>query len=166
MKACYYRFPLIEAKIKTSWITTFFMRKYPKYYLSSIFYVVRCLPRSVQEAKYWSLLTYSSTGSFGLPIPVSDLLIFCSKNLILHQKKKEIKMIKTEVLWWKTRKNAKKYIQKTKYLVFLFWTCFIDPWCNMLQTLEKGRNTKCYHFFRRRHSKNTYSRLHIAAVVL
>ena len=134
------------------------MRKYPKYYLSSIFYVARCLPRSAQEAKYWSLLTYSSTGSFGLPIPVAKIWYFTKK-------KKEIKMIKTEVLWWKTRKNAKKYIQKTKYLVFSFWTCFIDPWCNMLQTLYKGRNMKCYHFFRRTHSKNTYSRLHIAAVV-
>ena len=93
MKACYYGSPLIEAKIKTAWITVFFMRKYAKYYLSPIFYVARCIPRSVQEAKYWSLLTYSSTGSFGLPIPVSDWLIFCSKNLILHQKKK-MKMIK------------------------------------------------------------------------
>ena len=70
------------------------MRKYAKYYLSPIFYVARCIPRSVQEAKYGSLLTHSSTGSFGLPIPVSDWLIFCSKNLILHQEKKEMKMIK------------------------------------------------------------------------
>ena len=30
MKACYYGSPLIEVKIKTDWITAFFMRKYAK----------------------------------------------------------------------------------------------------------------------------------------
>ena len=28
---------------------------------------------------------YSSTASFALPIPVSDWLVFCSRDLILHQ---------------------------------------------------------------------------------
>ena len=127
MKACYHGFPLVKMKIKTTWITTFFRKKYAKYYLNSIFYVARCIPQSVQEAKYWSLLTYSSTSSFGLPIPVSDWLIFCSENLILHQKTKtKNENDETQVLWWKTRKKCQKVDTKNKvFSVFilnlLYW---------------------------------------------
>ena len=36
-------------------------------------------------------------------------------------------------------------------LVFLFWTHLTEPWCKMLLTLERHRNTKCYYFARRTH---------------
>ena len=50
--------------------------------------------------------TYSSTDNFLPHIPVSDWLIFCFGNSILHQKK--TKMMKTDFLNEKTTKNASK----------------------------------------------------------
>ena len=40
--------------------------------------------------------------------------IFCYGNLILYQKKKEMKMIKTQILWSKTTKNTKKVYIRIK----------------------------------------------------
>lgn len=48
---------------------------------------------------------YSSTENLLSPISVSDWLIFCYANLILHQKK-EWKLLK-QIFWWKTRKSIK-----------------------------------------------------------
>ena len=56
-------------------------------------------------------LTYSSSDILKPPIHVSDRLICCCRNLILYQKK-EMKMIKTQILWWKTAKKCLKSIWK------------------------------------------------------
>ena len=57
---------------------------------------------SYQLVKYLAhivlLLTYSLTDNFGSSIPVSDWFLFCRENLILIKKKKEMKMIKTQIL--------------------------------------------------------------------
>ena len=54
--------------------------------------------------------------------------------------KKELKMINKQILWWKTTKNAKKVDASIKQHS-LFWTRLTDPWCKMLQTLQRIRNT-------------------------
>ena len=76
---------------------------------------------SYQLVKYLAhivlLLTYSLTDNFGSSIPVSDWFLFCRENLILIKKKKEMKMIKTQILWWKRTKKSQKsslYSEHTK----------------------------------------------------
>ena len=60
--------------------------------------------------------------------------------------KKEMKMIKTQILWCKTKKKKmpQKYINALSNIVL--WTHPIDPWCNMLQTLEKTEKIYWSHF--------------------
>ena len=70
------------------------------------------------------------------PIQVSDWLICCCGNLMLYQKKKEMKMIKAQILWWKTAKKMSEKYMKVLRNIFL-WTRHTDPWYNMLQTLER-----------------------------
>ena len=61
--------------------------------------------------------------------------------------KKEIKMIKTQILWWKITKQTNKQKNKQKrqksiwkhWVTFLLWTRSTDPWCNMLWILEKRK---------------------------
>ena len=76
---------------------------------------------SYQLVKYLAhillLLTHSPTDNFGPSIPVSDWFLFCRENLILIKKKKEMKMIKTQILWWKRTKKSQKstlYSEHTK----------------------------------------------------
>lgn len=56
--------------------------------------------------------SYSSTDNF-LVVPVSDWV--CCVNLILYFIKKEMKMIKIQILWWKPRKKAKKVYENINY---------------------------------------------------
>ena len=64
--------------------------------------------------------------------------------------KKEMKMIKTQLLWWKTnkKKRFRKADANTK-VTFLFVTDPTDWWCYILETLEERRNVKWYHFVRK-----------------
>ena len=65
--------------------------------------------RKWECTEFWvSLFAYNSTDNFLSPIPVSDWLISSYGNAIFHQKK-EMKMTKTEVLWWtkNNKQNAK-----------------------------------------------------------
>ena len=52
--------------------------------------------------------------------------------------RKKIKLIKTRILWWKTKKRCQKSILK-HLVTFLLWTRSTDPWCNMLQTREREK---------------------------
>ena len=88
------RLTFLREQIKTLNVANYFCRKYHH----------GCLKGS-----------YSYTDSWKPPIHVSDWLIFCCGNLILHQK--HIKVLRN---------------------IFL-WTHPTDPWCNMLQTLERRR---------------------------
>ena len=56
--------------------------------------------------------------------------------------KKEIKMIKTQILWWKTTKKYQKSIYK-HIVAFFTQTRPTEPWCNMLRTLERQRKYIC-----------------------
>ena len=82
-----------------------------------------------------SNFAYSSTDSWKPLIYVSDWLIFCCGNLILHQKKKS--------KWWKHRFCHEKQKMPKKYITALssifLWTRPTDPWCNIFQTLERRR---------------------------
>ena len=51
---------------------------------------------------------------------------------------KEMKITKTQIMWWKNKKMPKKF-KKVLSNIFL-WTGHTDPWCKMLQTLERGGN--------------------------
>ena len=46
-------------------------------------------------------------------LPVSNWLIFCCEKFDTSSKK-EMKMIKTQIFWWKTTKNAKKVFLNIK----------------------------------------------------
>ena len=72
------------------------------------------------------------------PAPILNWVIFCCGNLLLYQK--VMKMMKTQIFWWITTKERQKVICKHKPNSLL-WTCPLNPWCNMLQTLERqGEN--------------------------
>ena len=62
-----------------------------------------------------------------------------------------MKTIKTLNVMIKTNKKNKKSGSKHK-VVFLFLTRPTDPWCYMLQTLERRRNMKWDNFAWRTHS--------------
>ena len=51
--------------------------------------------------------------------------------------KKEMKMIKTQIFWWKTLTKCQKKIRWKHKVVFSFSTRSTDPWCNMLQSLKR-----------------------------
>ena len=74
---------------------------------------------------------------FLLSISFSDWLIFCSKNLILRQKKKW-KWQKHNFLMKNKQKKCQKSICKHKKHSSL-WTRPTNPWCNMLQALDTQR---------------------------
>ena len=89
---------------------------------SLIFYVI---------IKVWVIFrcyACSSTDNFLSSVPVSDWIIFCCGNLILHQKRK-----------WKWYKH-KFFVEKQQKIVTFFTLNLAHgPWCNMLQTLEMRR---------------------------
>ena len=92
-------------------------------------------------------ITYSFADSEKAPVHVSDRLIFCCGNLILHQIEKW-KWLKDKIYDEKHQKKMPKSGWK-HYVEYLFWTRPADRWCNMLQTLERRRNKEWYHFVRR-----------------
>ena len=67
----------------------------------------------------------SSTDIFLPTIPVSDSLILCCGNLILHQKK-EMKMIKRHISGSETTKKCQKNIFVNIKLHLLTWTRYDD----------------------------------------
>ena len=91
----------------------------------------------------------------GIPLPLSQSLPYIQfhrklettnsrfwlVNILLLKfdtlSKKEMKMIKTQILWWWKTTRKKNFI-KALSNIFL-WTPHTDPWCNMLQTLERRR---------------------------
>ena len=56
---------------------------------NKIFFVHHALPFKNQNYESIFFYTYSTTDNFLSPIPVSDWLILCYGNMILHQKKKK-----------------------------------------------------------------------------
>ena len=68
---------------------------------------------------------YSFTDNFLSPSPVSNWLLFCCENLILHQKN-EMKLLKNRNFVMKNKKNALKVYENITPT---------GPSCNMLQTL-------------------------------
>ena len=77
-------------------------------------------------ASIFQIIPYSFTDIWEPPIHVSDWLICYCGNLILYQKKRKHKFY--------DEKQQKKALSN----IFL-WTRHTDPWCNMLQTLERRR---------------------------
>ena len=94
-------------------------------------------------------MTYSFPDNF-----VSNILVSDSINKKWNGNEKW-KMIKTQILRWKTKaktkrkKNPKKVDESiTKH----HWTNTTDQWCKMIQNLDRRRNIEGYHFVRRTHS--------------
>ena len=74
-----------------------------------------------------TLHTYSSSDNCGLPVPVSDWLIFCCGNLMIDKK--------IQILWWNTTKIPKKDMKaKERILFFEFVPLTHDVTCNFRET--------------------------------
>ena len=84
-----------------------------------------------------TLHTYSSSDNCGLPVPVSDWLIFCCGNLMIDKK--------IQILWWNTTKIPKKDMKaKERILLFEFVPLTHDVTCNFRETGYIKALSFCY----------------------
>ena len=85
----------------------------------------------------------SSTDNFLPPIPISDWLIFCCRNLILHEKK-NWKWQKHKSYDKNKRKMPKKNEYENKLWHFLLWNRPTERWFNMLRDGKNIIDQKLY----------------------
>ena len=81
---------------------TLFLEHNGKYFVGDLIIVTR----DAREPLCALCFTYSSINNFLSPIIVSDWLIFCCA--IWYFVKNEMKILKTQILWWKTTTKFQK----------------------------------------------------------